>query len=115
MKTIAAETNNLRSTLYPNLSCSVLTLLAQAVSIEPYMKLAKQYQKQVGAHELLKPTVIQLTLREYSLLKSSFSSVESFLQFVRGKQCQTKLPRPNDGTRHCSAEATPKVLSFDAS
>ena len=109
------EKDSLRLTLSPSLSLSISTL--KETKSEPEIKIIKEEFKQVGTHKLLKKTVIQLTQIEYALLKTSFNSIDSFINFVNSTQhVQQTTPRSDEeaqcSTIECNAS---KVLSSDQS
>ena len=76
-------------TLSPNLSLSLITTSDQPIKTEPELKLIKEDFKQVGGHKLLRKTVIQLTLNEYSQLKACFPTIDSFISFINVQQTTT--------------------------
>ena len=77
-----AKEHNLQLTLSPNLSLSVTATLEVTRNAEAKIKLVKDEFKQVGSHKLLRKSVIQLTASEYSQLKTSFETIDSFITFV---------------------------------
>ena len=76
-----AKEHTLQLTLSPNLSLSVTTLEVTR-DAEAKIKLVKDEFKQVGSHKLLRKGVIKLTASEYSQLKTSFETIDSFITFV---------------------------------
>ena len=80
---------NLQLTLSPNLSLSVTTTSEATGEADARIKLVEDEFKQVGSHKLLRNGVIQLTASEYSQLKSSLQSIDSFISFVNQIDKQT--------------------------
>ena len=106
----AAKENNLQLTLSPNLSLSVTTTSEVTRAADARVKLVKDDFKQVGSHKLLRKSVIQLTASEYSQLKSSFESIDSFISFVNKNAKQTTTGS-DGGPQYQTAQATTKVFS----
>ena len=83
------EKDSLRLTLSPNLSLSVLTTSDTTVDTDPKIRIVKDEVKQVGSHKILRKGVIQLTANEYTRLKASLNSIDSFINFVNQNAQQT--------------------------
>ena len=97
-------------TLSPNLSLSVTTTLEVTRNAEAKIKLVKDEFKQVGSHKLLRKGVIQLTASEYSQLKISFETIDSFITFVNQNAKQTTTGS-DGGPQYQTAQDATKVFS----
>ena len=105
-----AKEHNLQLTLSPNLSLSVTTTSEATRDAETRIKLVKDEFKQVGSHKLLRKGVIQLTASEYSQLKSSFETIESFITFGNQNAKQTTTGS-DGGPQYQTAQDATKVFS----
>ena len=105
-----AEEHNLQLTLSPNLSLSVTTTLEVTHDADARLKLVKDEIKQVGSHKLLRKGVIQLTASEYSQLKTSFETLDSFITFVNQNAKQTTT-ESDGGPQYQTAQDATKVFS----
>ena len=105
-----AKEHNLQLTLSPNWSLSVTTTLEVTRDAEAKIKLVKDEFKQVGSHKLLRKGVIQLTASEYSQLKSSFETIDSFITFVNQNAKQTTTGS-DGGPQYQTAQDATKVFS----
>ena len=104
-----AKENNLQITLSPNLSLSVTTTLEVTRNAEAKIKLFKDELKQVGSHKLLRKGVIQLTAFEYSQLKTSFETIDSFITFGNQNDKQTTT-EADGGSQYQTAQDATKVF-----
>ena len=84
-----AKEHNLQLTLSLNLSLSVTTTLEVTRDAEAKIKLVKDEFKQVGSHKIQRNVVKHLTASEYSLLKTIFEIIDSFIAFVNQNPKQT--------------------------
>ena len=105
-----AKEHKLQLTLSPNLSLLVTTTLEVTRDTEAKIKIVKDEFKQVGSHKLLRKGVIQLTASEYSQLKTSFETIDSFITFVNQNAKQTTTGS-DGGPQYQSAQDSTKVLS----
>ena len=106
-----AKEHNIQPFLSPNLSLSVTTTtLELTLDAEAEIKLVKDEFKQVGSHKLLRKGVIQLTASEFSQLKTSFETIDSFITFVNQNAKQTTTAS-DGGPQYQTAQATTKVFS----
>ena len=105
-----AKVHNLQLTLSTNLSLSVTTTLELTRDAEAKIKLVKDEFKQFGSHKLLIKGDIQLTSSEYSQLKTSFETIDSFISFVNQNAKQTTTGS-DGGPHYQTAQDAPKVVS----
>ena len=105
-----AKQNNLQLTLSPYLSLSVTTTSEATRDADGSVKLVKDEFKQVGDHNLLRKGVIQLTASEYSQLRSSFKSIDSFISFVNQNAKKTTTGCDGGSLYQTAQEAT-KIFS----
>ena len=105
-----AKDNNLQLTVSPNLSLSVTTTSEAIREVDARIKLVKDEFKQFGSHKLLRKGVIELTASEYSQLKSSLESIDSFISFVNQNAKQTTTGS-DEGPQYQTAQDATKVFS----
>ena len=105
-----AKEHNLQLTLSTILSLSVTTTLEVTRNAEAKIKLVKDEFKQVGSHKLLRKSVIQLTVSEYSQLKTSFETIDSFITFVN-QNAKQKTTGSDGGPQYQTAQDATKVFS----
>ena len=105
-----AKENNLQLTLSPILNLSVTTTSGATRDADVRIKLVKDEFKQVGSHKLLRKGVIQLTASEYSLLKTSFETIDSFISCVYQNAKQTTTGS-DEGPQYQTAQDATKVFS----
>ena len=103
------EKDNLRLTLSPNLSLSVSTTSDSTVDTDPKIRIVKDEVKQVGSHKILRKGVIQLTANEYTRLKASLNSIDSFINCVNQNAQQTNS-RSDEGPQYQTIQASSEVL-----
>ena len=104
-----AKDNNSQLTLSPNLSLSVTTTSEATREADARLKLIKDEFKQAGSHKLLRKGVLQLTASEYSQLKSSLESIDSFIGFVN--QIAKQTITGSDGGRNIKPLKMPPKYS----
>ena len=105
-----AKEHNLLPTLSRNLSLSVTTTLEVTRDAEAKKTLVKHEFKQVGNHKRLRKGVLQLTVSEYSQLKTTFENFDSFISFVNPNAKQTTTGS-DGGLQHRTAQDATKVFS----
>ena len=103
-----AKEHNLELAVSPDLSLPVTTTLE--VTRDAEAKIKKDELNEVGGHKLLRNGVIQLTASEYSQLKTSFETIDSFISFVNQNAKQTTTGS-DGGTQYQTAQDATKVFS----
>ena len=97
----------LQLTLSPNLKLTVTPLSHDKDKCS--LELVKEEYKKVGEHKLLRKAVITLTPTEYHNLKSSISSYDCFLDFIKSHNVKTTIAAVDERTQHSRPELAEKT------